>query len=500
MIMKNLLLLFALALISLLSSGQQLGDYVVAPGDPGVLNAAVVRYQDSVTYVLKRGEYYFLTEKISTQFPLHIKAEEGSAARPIIQCLPDQEGINFALFSLGGNTLFENLYLTGYDALGNIVKNIIRLDVAGIKFKMENCFVDYDQQCPTRINVENVTVHYNNCTIRNIANVNDPNNGRLVDTRSNSTDSVIITNSTLYHASDYPLRTAGGALKYFEFDHNTLYMDGEGFDIGIIKKVKITNNILYNIGWQAGDSLPNVDYFFNWDSVGNTGDFSDAEREFDLSNNNLYVEQYLIDIINSGKRTNYHLIDSIGMAFIAAEQCDTTDLISEKLVFDNLPPRVDAYLQIFHDNYGILDAVEVPNFYADDDFVVPGESNYTFNYVGALSSVGSDTNGPLGDPRWTGTAPTSVPDYKSRSGKPVVCFPVPASDILNLQFSLSKQANVTVRIFDILGRNIMSVENIRLQSGQNTLPLNIGNIDAGPYLYKLYIDNAEFDSGRIIIQ
>ena len=236
----------------------------------------------------------------------------------------------------------------------------------GIKFKMDGCFIDYDQQCPTRINVQGVSVHFDNCIFRNIINVNDVNNGRIVDTRSNSTDSIRITNSTIYHHGDLILRTAGGALKSFEFDHNTVYLAGETFDLGVIKNVKITNNILYNAEWQGGDSIPSAGYVFSCDSVGSTGDFTDAERLFDLSNNNFYTEQSLVDIINSGKRTVAVMFDTITTAFITAGQCDTSDIIHEMLVFDNPPPPVDEYLQVYHDNYGILDAVEVPNFYADE--------------------------------------------------------------------------------------------------------------------------------------
>ena len=500
MLMKNWLLSVALVMLTSLSFGQQPEELVVEPGDPGVLNLAVARHLDSVIYVLQRGEYYFLTERISTEYPLYIKAEDGDGPRPIIQCLPDQEGANFALFSLGGNTLFEDLYITGYDALGNLVKNIFRVDVDSIKFMMENCFIDYDQQCPTRINVQGVSVRFNNCTFRNISNVNDPNNGRIVDTRSNYTDSISITNSTIYHTGDLLLRTADGALNFFEFDHNTVYLTGEAFDVGMIKNVKITNNILYNVEWQGADSIPNVGYIFSFDSVGTTGAYTDAEREFDLSHNNLYMEQSLIDIINSGKRTIPVFTDSVGTAFIAAGQVDTTGLISEMLVFDNPPPPVDEYLQVFHDNYGIVDAIEVPNFWADADPLVPGEDDYTFNYTGVISVTGSDTGGPLGDPKWTATAYISGLYDRDKPIRPVICYPNPAVDIINMKFNLVRQSDVTVQLFDVLGRIIKSVDYKGLPSGTNTIPVEIGKIDAGHYMYKLYIDNTEFDTGRILVK
>ena len=140
--MKNWLLSFALVMLSSFTFGQQPGDYVVEPGDPGVLNVAVTRYLDSVTYVLKRGEYYFLTEKISTEFPLHIKAEEGDGARPIIQCLPDAEGANFASVSPSAEIHFSKTF-TSPDMMHweIIVKNIFRVDVD--RHKIQNGWLLY---------------------------------------------------------------------------------------------------------------------------------------------------------------------------------------------------------------------------------------------------------------------------------------------------------------------------------------------------------------------
>ena len=69
-----------------------------------------------------------------------------------------------------------------------------------------------------------------------------------------------------------------------------------------------------------------------------------------------------------------------------------------------------------------------------------------------------------------------------------------------MKFNLGRQSDVSVRLFDVLGRDIRSFDYNGLPSGNNTIQLNLGKIDAGTYFYKLYIDNAEYNTGRFLVK
>ena len=335
------------------------------------------------------------------------------------------------------------------------------------------------------------------CTYRNILNVNGPNNGRVVDTRGNQTDTIWIENTTISHHGDLIFRTDGAYVKYFHFDHNTVFVAGEGFDLDGILKAKITNNILYNMNWQGMEPLDPSGFLTN-DSLGTIDEISDADRHFDFSNNNLYYEQGQIDAINNnGSRVQAPFLDSSMMLFAANGQLDTTNLIHEKLAFDNAPPAPLNYIAVYHENDGEVDLVDVPNYYADTDLVNPGESGYTFNInADAISATASKTGGMLGSPQWTNSIPTSF-DVDRINSSPVLIYPVPARNNLYMRINTEKTNELEIRIFNMAGQVIKSFS---YEQGRHAFSLNISDLENGIYLYRVNAASELLDAGKFAVQ
>ncbi|MBN1183117.1 MAG: T9SS type A sorting domain-containing protein [Bacteroidales bacterium] len=64
-------------------------------------------------------------------------------------------------------------------------------------------------------------------------------------------------------------------------------------------------------------------------------------------------------------------------------------------------------------------------------------------------------------------------------------IPNPVKDMANLQVELTKQSNITVDLFDITGSKILNLLNEVRGAGQQTIPVNISNVNTGCYLLRI---------------
>jgi hypothetical protein len=57
----------------------------------------------------------------------------------------------------------------------------------------------------------------------------------------------------------------------------------------------------------------------------------------------------------------------------------------------------------------------------------------------------------------------------------VQVFPNPITDQINIKYSLSHNALVTVKVMDVLGNDLITIEQERISSGEQTVVFPIGN-------------------------
>jgi hypothetical protein len=150
-----------------------------------------------------------------------------------------------------------------------------------------------------RLNASGTKVYISNSIFRNALLADNPDNGRLIDTRSNPTDTIWVVNSTIYNGGSRLIRTSGANINYMELNQNTVFQLSfkENFMLDATKTAKITNNIFYNFSYRVDNTQH--DPMFTVDSIGEGGPWTDAERSFDLSNNNIYQQQEIIDVFNN---------------------------------------------------------------------------------------------------------------------------------------------------------------------------------------------------------
>lgn len=68
-------------------------------------------------------------------------------------------------------------------------------------------------------------------------------------------------------------------------------------------------------------------------------------------------------------------------------------------------------------------------------------------------------------------------------------YPNPATDKTNIRFSLAKNTNVQVLVYDMTGRVVYSTTDMTYNAGANTIDINTNNLPAGAYTIKLQTGN-----------
>jgi hypothetical protein len=481
--------------------------------DIGALNSAISNAENpgNTIFELKRGGLYLLNGSIShSGYTLHIRAEEGDGPRPVLQPAVDEQGNSSRHFNPGGSLTLESLYLQGRGELGSIESQPIRVSGDESEIIIDDCFIDYAGQSIVRTNSSGNKVMISNSIIRNSILPTDPANGRVIDTRGNPQDVLSIENSTIYNNGSRIFRPDGAAINLIKFNHNTVYQVSFVHDFGldVTKEAQITNNIFYNHILRASKGTHSS--IFAVDSIGEGGPYTDAERHFDFRNNNHFIDPEFGSILEEFDPTGlYQLRTNIFadpaildtavviqpptlLHFIAAGQADTLNNFREHLRFDNPPPPFMDYWKFYVENSGSLIGTNPPSPFADEDPNVLGEVTegaYTFSYNDDARSATAATGGlPLGDPRWAPYSTVSVRNPRNPGMSAASVFPNPFTDVVNLAFDSRSETTATIRIIDMIGREIIrTTQNVN--QGTNTITLNLGEVtQQGIYLYQIHTD------------
>lgn len=68
-------------------------------------------------------------------------------------------------------------------------------------------------------------------------------------------------------------------------------------------------------------------------------------------------------------------------------------------------------------------------------------------------------------------------------------YPNPFNPSTKINFTIKKESNVTLKIYDMLGREVATLVNDRLSSGQHNVIFNASNLSSGVYFYRLKADS-----------
>ena len=77
-------------------------------------------------------------------------------------------------------------------------------------------------------------------------------------------------------------------------------------------------------------------------------------------------------------------------------------------------------------------------------------------------------------------------------------YPNPFNPTTTINFSLPKEQNVTLQVFDITGKTVATLISGKVQGGNNSIQFNANNLPSGIYFYKLTAENFS-ESKRMIL-
>ena len=269
---------------------------VIVEPDDGItsVNALTkaINENGDATYILRRDGVYYMEGKNVFKHNVVIKAENGSGKMPIIQPICDAQGaLNADMIRLEGSATFENIYIIGKDAAtGNLMQRLFRIDESNVRLKFDNCFIDHCRNFCIRTDNVNNKIYLNNSTIRNLALTSDPANGRLIDSRGNEQDSIVINNCYVYNNTAHIVRFDNVVTNYFGIKHSTFYNVGHHIQINYAIKVEIENNIFANVGWKSSAAS---DVF--WQISIPKKDERAQDISMSVCNNNLFFSEEFVD-------------------------------------------------------------------------------------------------------------------------------------------------------------------------------------------------------------
>jgi len=499
---------------------------IVEPDELGTTNNLLEAIEaqanpSSVIFELSRDGFYEMSNTILySGSRLHIRSAAGEGEMPILALGVDEQGDSFnnmfEIVGQGTHFILENLYLTGENVDGSITKNIIRISANDVKLEVRSCYVEREDQSFFRFNNPGGSIFITNSILRNLGNNIKPNNGRLFDSRGNAMDSIYLENNTIYNLAHHLIGHKGGLggtplVQYVKFNHNTVYNCGQvPVNLARAMEAEVTNNLIINSNFFGNvrewddiqQTVFRVDSLGIINEMGTIGD--ETQRDIVIQNNAYYRDPIFPSIItgtiDSVSEVNNPLFNSVAQELIAVGIIDTANVFEENVTFKNVPNNIPDYLTSFLQNQGIADD-QVLSFFAYENEnventlgVPPADVAFDFSFDAESRAFTAAAGGePLGDPRWEGFVVSSTRPVRISEDESLSLYPNPVTDILTLALDLDQSGEISVQIFDLMGKEVLSLYPANTISGQTQRQIDLSRLTQGTYVAKITFTT---DSGK----
>ncbi|MCX7983847.1 MAG: right-handed parallel beta-helix repeat-containing protein, partial [Bacteroidetes bacterium] len=181
-------------------------------------------------YQLKKGGYYWITERIVNDgWTLRIIGQPAGSTEmenpPVIQMVTRDNGtVDGRMITGLGNLELRNLWLTGRDDNGvQTYYQPIQFDGSGYRVIVDNCIIEQTNFALIAFTGKNNKIYFTNNKFRNL--IGKPSSqqweGRGISIWSDQ-DTVVVENNTFFNMQFTVLQIEGGSAKYLRFNHNTM--------------------------------------------------------------------------------------------------------------------------------------------------------------------------------------------------------------------------------------------------------------------------------------
>lgn len=380
-------------------------------------------------------------------------------------------------------------------------------------------------------NHDHESFYVTNCEFRNNQDDNPQNPGfAWLDPGTYPCDTAIFRNNTFFMTGGYILGSAGFGCKYLDFEHNTIFLSGQGgaFDMGQMTNATIKNNIFYGlsaaaypVSWNPtagawGSGLILLDSLTTLNS--SPYNLTEADRHITITNNAYFWPSQITD---NWANLNAAMVDTPYVPLRPPDFISVypTTMLTNKTIWpyvnvannDSVDPGFNsALVQLAAGNMAaFVDTVWAhggtangfrPYVYPLYD---PPSSNSTWTGVASnwaatqgypvpenlrySASLTGDDGKPLGDLNW-------FPEYLSVHQTPNVVpttfslsqnYPNPFNPSTDMKVSLTHAGAISLTIYNVLGEVVKVVDQGYKPAGEYTYNINMDNFASGVYFYSL---------------
>jgi hypothetical protein len=466
-------------------------------------------------YQLETGGVYFFTDQKNWTFDVRLEAVGDPAlGKPLVSRINSAGGTALAPMYRGfGNFEWDGIYII----LGEEGADAAQYETAPFRpegddkrFVFNDCIIEKSRQGTIRIEGENAKVYITDCIIRNFGDFEKiGGNGRLVDTRENFADTVVIRNCVAHNILDrlfIGFRQQG--LNYFEFSNNTIFNHVGRFGCIQLKNTKesiIKDNVFMNpcmmgtspslateqLSWE-GQTI----YLFTIDTLV-------EGASLDMSNNNIFWTQDVLDY--------YADSDSVSQPMVLSPQIEgmlsdpSSAYFTEVLELNNVPDRAPVLQYVreavmYQDSVGITDMMVEDISLAGTAF----DKGYLFDFdefdpcydPSLISATAASDGGAVGVRFLCDNYPSSITEHAYNPDLGLKSAPNPASGSTQLSFRLHKTGEVNLSVFDVRGQLIQTLHNGMLMEGNHDVTWDdLGNLATG-----IYFANLQTEEGRMFVK
>lgn len=484
-------------------------------------------------YILKRGGNYYLSAKIQNQgWILRIKAEDGSGPKPVIYCSPKSSTVPKPMFEALDDIYMTDIAIVGYPEYNPVrfsmmTNNIINVNTdKGIIVSVDYCIFSSTTNAHIQTTRAARIVKVTNSIFTNVGSIalNNFGNGRGIDLRNVSCDSLIVVNNTFINLQDRAVRhyvtsneTGFRAIEHFIFDHNTVTNSmgchGTIFLSYIGKSSVITNNLFVD-NMALGSDTDAVRQKTYFESHGELNEFGKPSFPMiysfpnDTTNwtvkNNYYA-------VTPALKAWYDSVSSIEPGFKGLPS-PLTQHINKKLGADSL----NAFIKdTITDNFFAKNTntpIAMADWYrkpvseggAGKQKIRDGFSSATdldrrtwsffadtlnLSYSKTSQAYSGSINGmPVGSLTWwnslVGVEETN--NYPPGNFKLEQNYPNPFNPKTVITYAVPQDSAVKLEVFDVLGRNIATLIDTEIKAGKYSIDFDGSKLSSGIYIYRLY--------------
>jgi hypothetical protein len=521
------------------TSGQFLDDQIRAD-----TTSTGARQDTERVYILRRGGvYYFNSQIVVDGYDLHMRAENGSGPRPMINNLENSTSGTYTstMFEVRGNILdFSNLAIVNWDetqpsTLPDMGGIIVDGGGAGNTIMIDSCILKGGYSATVRANAAGKYFKLTNSIIANSGNGLRSNfgNGRSIDFRATSEDSVLIQNCTLVNITDRAVRhfgTSQAPISNFVFDHNTVINDQAThgcLGLGLVNgKFQVTNSLFVNnfiFGYDTASHIRAVEFQDSGELTPGTADIwrmtfivtapnsDSASATYDISNNYYSTSPEVKSMwANANPPVDYPLTPLTWYISkqLGADSSTAFVELQDTIAFQDVPNiPLNALAWYLNESLNPDRDKATTNFTADDDLDrrTLDYFNTTFNASYGTTSqayTGAENGYPAGDLNW-------YPSLKSQWEQGVVLgikdsktlptgfaldqnYPNPFNPSTKIAYNVSKLSKIRLDVYNILGEHVATIVNKVQPAGKYTVNFDASNLSSGVYIYRLSTGNHLF--------